>query len=201
MDADFSIELGREDPVLDFPWKDSSGKLAYVDLKRHPELMARIEEAEKLPELKEFLRVMNSARSMVETAKCDAWATTELSPEEEVYDASHKFASYVDVVFSNIDVRQSPLRESSLRESLPAHEQFARRLVELLRRAPETPSAAEVCVRRCYFGEDGGVREGFYCTLYVSGYGSDDGSARQNWGVALKLMGNAIVQLSARGVG
>ncbi len=28
MDADFSIELGREDPVLDFPWSDPSGKLA-----------------------------------------------------------------------------------------------------------------------------------------------------------------------------
>jgi hypothetical protein len=206
MDADFSIELGREDPVLDFPWKDSAGKLAYVDLKRHPELIARIEEAEKFPELKEFLRVMNSARSMVETAKCDAWATTEMSPEEEVYDASHKFVSYVDVVFSNIDVResslrQSSLREPSLRESLPAHEQFARKLVELLRRVPETPSAAEVCVRRCYFGEGGGVRQGFYCTLYVSGYGNDSASARQNWAVALKLMGNAIMQLSASGVG
>ena len=195
MDADFSIELGQEDPVLDFPWKDPAGKLAYVDLKWHPELMARIEEAEKFPELGEFLRAMNSARSMVETAKCDAWATTELSPEEESYDASHKFVSYVDVVFSNIDARQS-----SLRESLPAHEQFARKLVELLRRVPETPSAAEVCVRRCYFGADGGVREGFYCTVYVSGYGNDSASARQNWGVGLKLMGNAIMQLSASGV-
>jgi hypothetical protein len=199
MDADFSIELGREDPVLDLPWQDPAGKLAYVDLKRHPELIARIEEAEKFPELGEFLRVMNSARSMVETAKCDAWATTELSPEEEVYDASHKFVSYVDVVFSNIDVRQSSLRESSLRESLPAHKQFARKLVELLRRVPETPAAAEVCVRRCYFGEDDGIREGFYCTLYVSGYGNDSASARRNWAVALKLMGNAIVQLSASG--
>ena len=199
MDADFSIELGREDPVLDLPWKDPAGKLAYVDLKRHPELMARIEEAERFPELGEFLRVMNSARSMMETAKCDAWATTELSPEEEVYDASHKFVSYVDVVFSNMDVRQSSLRQSSLRESLPAHEQFARKLVELLRRVPETPAAAEVCVRRCYLGEDDGIREGFYCTLYVSGYGTDSASARRNWAVALKLMGNAIVQLSARG--
>jgi hypothetical protein len=159
MDADFSIELGREDPVLDFPWKDPAGKLAYVDLKRHPELMARIEEAEKFPELGEFLRAMNSARSIVETAKCDAWATTDLSPEEESYDASHKFVSYVDVVFSNIVVHQSSshqssLRRPSLRESLPAHEQFARMLVELLRRVPDTPSAAEVCVRRCYFGEE-----------------------------------------------
>ena len=206
MDADFSVELGPEDPVLDFPWTDPSGKLAYVDLKRLPELIAQIEEAQTFPELQEFLRTLNSPRCMVETAKCDAWATTELSAEEEVYNASHKSASYVDVVFSNIDarlssLRQSSLRQSSLRRSLSAHEQFARKLVELLRRAPETPSAAEVCVRRCYFGEEGGVREGFYCTLYVSGYGNDGASARQNWAVGLKLMGNAIVQLSAAGVG
>ena len=191
MDADFSIELGREDPVLDFPWTDPAGKLAYVDLKRRPELMASIEEAEKFPELGEFLRVMNSAGSMVETAKCDAWATTELSAEEDVYDASHKFVSYVDVVFSEIDKRQS----------FALHEQFARKLVELLRRAPETPSAAEVCVRRCFFAAQDGVREGYYSTLYVSGYGSDEASARQNWEVGLNLMGNAVVQLSADGVG
>ena len=133
----------------------------------------------------------NSARSMVETAKCDAWATTELSAEEDVYDASHKFASYVDVVFSEIDMRLC----------FSLHEQFAGKLVELLRLAPDTPSAAEVCVRRCYFGGDSGVREGFSCTLNVSGYGNDDASARQSWGVGLKLMGNAIVQLSARGAG
>ncbi len=194
MDADFSIELGHEDPVLDFPWTDPAGKLFYVDLKRRPELMARIEEAGKFPELGEFLRVVNSALSIVETAKCDAWATTELNAEEEIYNASHKFASYVDVVFSDIDVRLS-----SLDQSLLIHEQFARKLVELLRRAPETPSAAELCVRRCYFrvDGDGAVHEGFYFTLYVSGYGNDDAGARQNWEVALKLMGNAIVQLSS----
>ncbi len=191
MDADFSIELGREDPVLDFPWKDPAGKLAYVDLKRQPELMAWIEEAEQFPELGEFLRALNSARSMVETAKCDVWATSELSPEEEIYDASHKVASYVDVVFSNVAARLS----------LSTHEQLARKLIKLLRRTPETPSAAEVCVRRCYYGEEGGVREGYYSTLYVSGYGNDGASARQHWGVGLKLVGNAIVQLSAGGVG
>ncbi|HMD17547.1 MAG TPA: hypothetical protein VKH18_12850 [Terriglobales bacterium] len=191
MDADFSIELGREDPVLDFPWKDPAGTLAYVDLRCHPELMAQIEEAEEFPELREFLRAMNSARSMVETAKCDVWSTTELSPEEELFRASYKYASYVDVVLSNIDARLS----------LPAHEQFVRKLIELLRRTPETPSAAEVCVRRCYFEEDGDVREGYYFTLYVSGYGKDDVSARLNWGVGLKLMGNAVLQLSAGGAG
>jgi hypothetical protein len=194
MDADFSIELGREDPVLDFPWKDPAGQFTYRDLKRHPELLAGIDEVQKFPELGEFLRMMNSAQSLVETAKCDAWETMELSSEEEIYDASHKCASYVDIVFSEPD--RQPDVPLNVRQSLPSHEQFARKLVELLRRAPETPSAAEVCVRRCYFTEDRGVREGFYCTLYVSGYGQDSAGARQNWGVGLKLMANAIGQLS-----
>jgi len=191
MDADFSIELGREDPVLDFPWTDPAGKLAYVDLKRHPELMAEVEEAATFPELEEFLLVLNSARSTVETAKCDAWATTELSAGEEIYDVSHKFASYVDAVFSKIDARLS----------LSDHEKFARKLVELLRGTPETPSATEVCVRRCYFRDGGGVREGFYFTLYVSGYGNDDANARENWATGVKFMENAIMQLSASGMG
>ncbi|MGA9503660.1 MAG: hypothetical protein WBV31_04425, partial [Terriglobales bacterium] len=104
MDADFSIELGREDPVLDFPWKDPAGRLAYVDLERHPELMGQIAEAEKFPELGNFLRKLNSTRSIVETAKCDAWETAEINEEDEIYDASCKFASYVDVVFSDADV-------------------------------------------------------------------------------------------------
>ncbi len=188
MDADFSIELSGEDPVLDFPWIDPEGKFAYVDLKRHPEQLASIAEAEDFPELRDFLRMVNSSRSTLETAKCDAWATTELSVEEEIYDAAHKVASYVDVVFSATDARLT----------LARHEQFAKNLVALLRRAPETPSSAEVCVRCCYFTEDA-VQQGFYFTLYVSGYGEDEDSARLNWGVALKLVGNAMVQMSRAG--
>jgi hypothetical protein len=193
MDAEFSIEMGREDPVLDFPWKDPSGKFAYCDLKRRPELMASIEEAEQFPELAEFLRVVNSAASMVETAKCDVWATTELSTDEDIYESSHKFASYVDIVLSEIDVRLS-----SLEQSLPIHERLARQLVRLLRQAPEDQpeTRAEVCVRRSYIGHDGAAQVGCYFTLYVSGYGNDGESARRNWGAGLKLLGSAILQLS-----
>jgi len=197
MDADFSIELGEEDPVLDFPWIDPSGNLSYVDVKRHPEFMAQIEEAGKFPELMEFLSVLNSTRSMLETAKCDAWATMDLSPEEEIYEATHKFASYVDVVFAKNDRDLSDGGRPSIRHSFPAHEQLARALVELMRRAPVTLSSVEVCVRRCYFDGAGSIQEGFYCTIYISGYGSDATSAHQNWGVALKLLANAVKQLPA----
>jgi hypothetical protein len=199
MDADFSIELGADDPVLDFPWRDPDGKLCYFDLKRHPELIERIAEAAKFSALKEFLRSLNSPISVVETAKCDVWSSQELSPEEEIYEASYKFASYVDIVFSNSDNYLMSPGETRPRLSFPSHELFAERLVQLLRHAPNILSSAEVCVRRCFFDEGAGTQEGFYCTLYVNGYGRDEAGARQNWEVGLRLMGNALLQLSASG--
>jgi len=186
MDADFSIELGREDPVLDFPWADPAGELAYVDLKRHPELIASIKEAESFPELKTFLLGVNSAASAVETAKCDAWASPDLNAEEEVYSASHKFACYVDVVFSSADTRLS----------FAVHEHAARTLVESLRRSPDILAAAEVCIRKCYFAEGASFREGFYFTLYAVGYGNGDAMARVNCGCCLELLANALLKAS-----
>jgi hypothetical protein len=202
MEADFSIELGREDPMLNFPWRDPSGEFAYVNLKRDPQLLSEIPEAQKFPELAECLRQLNSPKSILATAKCDAWLTTDLNAEEEVYGATHKVAGYIDAVFTNpVSAGVAPAQNAD-RESFPAHEQFAKKLVELLRRVPETPSSLEVCVRRCFFSEDPAasaesVREGFYFTLYVSGYGDDGATAGQNWEVGLKLLGNAIMQLSA----
>jgi hypothetical protein len=187
MDADFSIELGHDDPVLDFPWIDPAGKFAYLDLKRHPELIAKIEEARRFPELKEFLCAVNSPRTVMETAKCDAWTTTELGVEEEVYNSPCKFASYVDVVFCDAARRLSP----------SAHKDFAGKLVKLLTGATEVAGTVEACVRRCYFEHDGSTQDGFYCTIYVSGFGSDENDARQKWGVGLKLAQNALIQLSA----
>lgn len=188
MDADFSVELGRDDPVLDFPWTDPSGRLTYVDLRRHPELLPQIEET-KHPELAGFLRTINSPRSLVTSAKCDVWATTELTTEEEIFAASHKFASYVDVVFS----------DAAHRVFFPFHEQFAKRLAALLRRAPEISSSVEVCLRRCFFLDESERSDGFYFTLYLNGYGEDETAARKNWAIGMNLLANAIVQLSMQG--
>ena len=75
MEADFAVELGADDETLEFPWAaDADGhRYRYYDLKRHPELLAQVEEAQRVPELGEFLRAMNAASSILETAKCDAW--------------------------------------------------------------------------------------------------------------------------------
>jgi hypothetical protein len=187
MDADLSVELGKDDPVLDFPWSDPSGRLAFVDLKQHPELLPQIEESKRHPEIAEFLRAVNSARSPFASAKCDLWSTKELSAEEEIFGASHKFASYVDVVFCDCDKRRSLL----------FHEQFGNRLIALLRRAPEISSSIEVCLRRCFFREQNDSSDGFYLTLYVNGYGNDETTSMKNWAIGLRLLGNAILQISA----
>ena len=187
MDADFSIELGADDPVLDFPWSDPSGKPAFVDLKRHPEHITQVEEAQRFPELANFLRSMNSLQSAFESAKSDAWATTDLDTAEDVFHASHKFASYVDLVFSGIDRRRDYL----------LHKNLAGKWAELLRRAPEIAASAEICIRRCFLVASDELAEGFYFTLYVNGYGSDQAMAQKNWAIGLNLAGNAILQLSA----
>lgn len=189
MDADYTVELGRDDPVLDFPWTDPEGKVAYRNVKGDPGLLPQIPEAVAHPELGEFLRAVNSRRSVVESAKCDAWSSGELSADEEVFGGGHKAASYVDLVFSNIDDRRS----------FDRHEQFLKGLVKLLWKTPETRSSAEFCLRRCYFDREGQSEEGLYITAYVNGYGLDMAQARQNWGIALRLVANALAQLSAAG--
>jgi hypothetical protein len=180
LEADYSVELGAEDAVLEFPWT-ASGDIQYYDLKRHPVLLPLVEEARRFSPLRDFLAALNSTSSLFETAKCDAWFTTELNPEEGIFDATGKFGSYVDVLFSG---------ES--RFSFSDHEQRVKRWTSLLRKALDIPAAAEFIVRRCDFKSD--PRDGFFITTYTFGYGENAESAQQQWAIALKLVENAIRQ-------
>jgi hypothetical protein len=184
--ADFAVELGADDETLEMPWAAQGGSPHYCDLKRNPELLLSLEEAVRVPELGEFLAKVNSPASPLETAKCDAWPSTEINPEEEIFEATCKFGSYVDLLFS----------DEPKRFSLSEHESLAKRLVHLLQRAPEIPSAAELLIRRCYYEDEKGIRDGFYITFYLFGYGDDENQSRQRWAVGLKLAQNAIRQLS-----
>ena len=168
------------------PWAAEAGGPKYLDLKRHPELLREVEEAQRFQELGEFLAVVNSAAIAVETAKCDAWATTEINPEEEIFGAVHKFGSYVDLFFS----------KERARFLFPEHERWAKELTGLLDKSPEISAAAEFLIRRCYYHVADGIREGFYITFYAFGYGEDEPRARQHWAIGLKLVENAIRQMA-----
>lgn len=180
MQADFAVELGAEDEVLELPW--SGEGIRYYDLKRHPELLSEVEEAQRVPELRQFLVAINSPTSMLESAKCDAWPSTDINPDEEIFGGTWKFGCYVDLVFS----------QDAKRFSFPAHEQYAKGLSNLLKRSPDIPAQAELLMRRCFYADE----VGFYLTLYVFGYGKDEPGARRQWTIALELVGNAMRQLN-----
>jgi hypothetical protein len=184
VEADFAVELGADDETLELPWAAAEGGPRYHDLKRQPELLLNIEEASRVPELGEFLAVINSPAGILETAKCDTWSSTEINPEEEIFGAAYKFCSYVDILFS----------QETARCSFAEHEQCAKRITQLLKRVPEIPAAAEFLIRRCFYHVGDEIHEGFYITLYLFGYGDDEPQASRHWASALKLVENAIRQ-------
>jgi len=163
VEADFAVELGADDETLEFPWAEDGG-LRYYDLKRQPELLPKLEEARRVPELGGFLGVLNSSSGILETAKCDTWSSTEINPEEEVYGRHTNSAPMWTSCFS----------AGTCRYCLAEHEQFAKRVTQLLKRVPEIPAAAEFLIRRAFYHSADEMQEGFYITLYLFGYGDDE---------------------------
>jgi hypothetical protein len=186
--ADWAVELGAEDETLEMPWAATGSAARYFDLKRQPEFLQQIDEANRVPELGESLAELNSPASILETAKCDAWATTEIDFEEEIFGCAFKFGSYIDLLFT----------EERARFSFPEHERLAKQISEWLRLTPEIPAAAEFLVRRCYYHHDERVSTGLYITFYLFGYGDDEMQARGRWATALKQVASAMKRLSLR---
>jgi hypothetical protein len=191
--ADFSIECGAGDEFLEIPWASEDGALHYVDLRQNPALIADLDEARHFPDMADFLRIANSPRSAFQTAKCDAGFTRELTVEDEPFGTSGKFGSYADVLFA------SPLA----RRSFEQNEACVRNLVRRLQRAPEMPASAELLLRRCFFADDRTADDrteedvhGFYMTCYVFGYSDNEEQARRHWGIALGLLGSALIETS-----
>lgn len=189
MQADFSVELGADDPTLQLPWSSSDPRVQYYDLRSHPELLPQVPEAHDNEALAEFLAAINSPHSLLQSAKCDTWSSRQMDVEDEVFDAACKYESYLDL---------APVAEGQ-RYSFAEIEDMGRKIARLLQRAPEIPAAAEFVVRRCYYrGEaqpDPG-REGFYLTFYLSGYGEHEQQAQERWSIAMQLVANALLQLS-----
>jgi hypothetical protein len=105
-----------------------------------------------------------------------------------IYGVEWKCASYIDLVFALPEPRYS----------FEQHEELARSACNLLKRVPEISSAVELIVRRCYFNsEPEKKQEGFGITFYLSGYGEDEDSARGHWNIGLRLVENALLQISA----
>lgn len=187
--AEWSVELGVDDPQLEIPWSSADGRVRYLDIKRQPELLLEIPEACANLPLAEFLNWANSGESPFETAKCDLWSSDQITTEEEVFGEPHKFGSYVDILFSDTGARSQFVR----------NELFVQTLARLLRRAPEMSASAEFVVRRCIDHRAPSISNHgcFYMTFYLHGYGEDTEAARQRWALALKTVRHAMIQQCA----
>lgn len=208
MQVDSAVELGRDDPALEMPWAAEDGSVHYCDIRKNPALVDTLPEAQRYGEMREFLIRVNAAGFPLQTAKSDVWTTTEISPEEEIFSAEWKFASYVDLLFSD----ETPCF------SLTTHEQLVTKLFSLLQRAPEMPASIEFVLRHCHYhgsahsperaeneADDENAAEvshetladsklGFCVTSYVSGFGDTEEEARKRWSIALKLLQHVLVQ-------
>jgi hypothetical protein len=183
MDADWSVELGAEDPTLEFPWSSPDQPLAYIDLVDSPESLRRVDEGARYAELGQFLRTLNSPSSPWLTAKCDIWLDEELGEAEQVYGLKLKLSSYVDLI----------RRGEKARFSFEQHERWVKLAVRALSTPDDLPAACEFTVRRCWYhtqpirryqknsGTDDDLAPGYYITFYLFGYGNDEAQARKRW--------------------
>jgi hypothetical protein len=181
MDVDTSLELAGDDPSLEIPWSAGDG-LQYRDLVAHPELLTEISEAAGFPELAELLRRVNAPNQSFQTVKCDAWASNDIEPAEEIYGAACKHGSYCDLV----------LRDGLGRFSLNAHEVLVAAIARALRKLPDVSAAIELVIRHCYFWEGADTRRGFAITAFVGGYGDNSAHAQKECGAALLCLSNVL---------
>jgi hypothetical protein len=188
--VEFTVELEAGDEVLEIPWASEDGSIRYHDLRHDPELISEITEAAAHPALKDFLLVINSG-SIFFTAKCDAWFSRDLNPEEQIL-GTCKYGGYVDLVLAD-----PHSAAADLRASFGEHEKLLKALVRELASTADIPASAEFIVRRCYFHDPAGEREGLYITLYMFGYGSDEHIARGGWEQALRVVQGALLKQRA----
>lgn len=199
MQIDFSVELGADDPVLEIPWKSNDGTLYYIGLKSEPERINELAELAAFPELKPLLLNLNQRETPLLTAKCDAWFSRDLLPEEDIFNAECKLVCYVDLVFARDESRCSFSR----------HEKYAKDVCAALKAYPEHEAFAELIIRRCYYKlrqfeaegcSDSKPGEACFCfTLYVAGFGKDEAEARRRWAMALQLLQRVILQSAGTG--
>lgn len=190
MDADWSVELGKDDPALEFPWASPDGAQAYVDLRNNPDALADLPEARQYAPLAAALAELNRPSSPWLTAKCDAWSDDEIARAEALHKATFRMCAYVDLVRSN----------ESERFSFEQHERWAKSAAKALDDVDESLARCELIVRRCYFHPNATTVEdsspGFYITAYVFGYGDSEPEASKSWGYALARVSAVLLALA-----
>ena len=103
MEADWSVALAADDPVITVPWAApgvEADKCKFIDLRLHSARIDDIEEARSRPALRSGLLLINGAGSALWTAKCDAW-TSSADEGDAPFDAYEVDAEGDETVFGS----------------------------------------------------------------------------------------------------
>lgn len=190
MEADWSVALAADDPVITVPWGtqgDDLRRCRFVDLRLSPHLIDEIEEGQARPKLRSALLLLNGAASHLWTAKCDVWTTSgergdePLDPYEmegEPGETAFGAGSYIDLLPRAFEVRRS----------FDAQERWIQAVTERLRSIPASAVRVELVMRRAHVD----AIAGFGVTWFVEGCGATPHAAGQAWSEALDLALPAI---------
>ena len=153
MEADWSVEIGADLPVIAVPWE------GFIDLRHAPSLASGLEEAATAPALARALVTLNAAISPVFTAKCDLWLLTPDDIDPLEFGASREqaqqgIACYIDIV----------ARDAEVFASFAAHEAWVRASTIELREVELLRARVEFVVRASSVDD----HEGFAVTLYTA---------------------------------
>lgn len=184
--CEWSVECAADDPVLVVPWSDPANPdRRFIDLRENPYDLDHLPEAELYPPLMHALRALNAPRSVVFTAKCDAWPLDSEAEGEELErlrfeldqipeDTPSGFTSYIDILW----------RERSTFASFHQHEQLLHRLTRQAA-SLDHPYAMLDCVLRPALIDITAPQEGFAISLYIKALGHDLQTAEEHWADAL----------------
>jgi hypothetical protein len=192
MEADWSVALAADDPVITVPWAASEGERGcrFVDLRLGEHLIDKIEEARTRPTLRSALRVLNGAASPLWTAKCDAW-TSSADEGAELFDAYEMDATPGETVFGAGCYIDLLPRAAALLSSFERQEGWLRVVTDSLRKIPARAARVELVLRRAEVE----AVPGYGVTWFVEGCGLSAHDAGQRWSEALTLALPAIMEV------
>lgn len=185
MEADWSVALGAEDPVITVPWAappEDGRNFRFVDLRQAAYRIDEIAETRARPELRSALLLLNGPESPLWTAKCDAWSSSAeegaqpLDPYEMDAEPGHTdfgAGSYIDLL----------PRNAACLADFEWQERWIRITKESLRLMPSKAARVELVLRRAQI--EG--MPGFGVTWFVEGCGASAHDAATSWGEALAI--------------
>jgi hypothetical protein len=211
MEADWSVELAADDPVIVVPWAAKDGSCEFVHLRPRlqaeaeealrprlqgadqnhngdqapDEILNHIEEARREPALRSALLALNSGLSPLWTVKCDAWLTDSTSSEDAPIDLLE-----MDCGSSSLDEGKFVAglyidilpQDAKAGTSFEIQERWIRALVRRLRSEPMHCARTDLVLRRA---ETWGLA-GFGMTWFVQGCGATAERAEQRRAEALR---------------